>query len=324
MTWQRGTHRVHVGVDWEYNRGGHLVWSNDPATLMLFTPDQVRTYNQAPSTTPSLRIPLPASFKTLNDILQLPLQSVTIGIGDPRTRQANGSLVRTWSTERLYVQDTWRLHERLTLNYGLAWSWTGIRTTTLVSLHFWLRFWATSGLAPTRRHWKNFSPSVGLAWAPSQDRRTVIRGGAGIYYDFFFQNQIDAERALLGPAGSGRQTVLGSAISNPLTGIPGVKQGTLLNFTGSPTPFTGANLISILPAIRAGLTSSLANSDPSLRYPDPETSEYLLVASRSSGLVFPTRQRGSSTRDRPRFRPQRGLRLPPFHPRRYGARAGWI
>ena len=68
----------------EYNRGGQLVWSNDPATLMLFSPDQVRTYNQAPSTTPSLRIPLPASFKTLNDILQLPLQSVTIGIGDPR------------------------------------------------------------------------------------------------------------------------------------------------------------------------------------------------------------------------------------------------
>ena len=263
MTWQRGAHRVHFGVDWEYNRGGQLVWSNDPATLMLFSPDQVRTYNQAPSTTPSLRIPLPASFKTLSDVLQLPLQSVTIGIGDPRTRQANGSLVRTWSTERLYVQDTWRVNERLTLNYGLAWSMDGYKNYDLGKPEFLAPILGESGLAPAHRNWKNFSPSVGLAWAPTRDRKTAIRGGAGIYYDFFFQNQIDAERALLGPAGSGRQTVLGSAVPNPLAGIPGVPQGTPLNFTGSPTPFTGADLLSILPAIRAGLTSSLA-SDPSL------------------------------------------------------------
>src|SRR5262249_5531796 len=84
-------------------------------------------------------------------------------------------------------------------------------------------------------------------------------------YDFFFQNQIDAERALLGPAGSGRQMVLGSAILNPIPGIPGVPTGTPLNFTGSPTLFTGANLMSILPAIRAGLSSNLANPDPTLR-----------------------------------------------------------
>ena len=263
MTWQRGAHRVHVGVDWEYNRGGQLVWSNDPATLMLFSPDQVRTYNQAPSTTPSLRIPLPASYKTLGDVLQLPLQSVTIGIGDPRTRQANGSLVRTWSTERLYLQDTWRVKERLTLNYGLAWSMDGYKNYDLRKPAFLAPILGESGLAPAHRNWKNFSPSVGLAWAPTRDRKTAIRGGAGIYYDFFFQNQIDAERALLGPAGSGRQTVLGSAVPNPLAGIPGVPQGTPLNFTGSPTPFTGADLLSILPAIRAGLTSSLA-SDPSL------------------------------------------------------------
>src|SRR5438067_580801 len=79
--------------------------------------------------------------------------------------------------------------------------------------------------------------------------------GAGIYYDFFFQNMIDTERALLGPPGSGRQTITGSAIPNPLTNVPGVPAGTPLNFTGNPTAFTGANLMAVLPGIRGGLLS---------------------------------------------------------------------
>jgi hypothetical protein len=264
MAWQHGTHRARFGVDWEHNRGGQLLWANQPASLTLFSPAQVRTYNAAASTPPSLRIPLPAAFNTVDDILQLPLQSVTIGIGDPRVRQANGSPVRTWNTERLYFQDAWRLHERLTLDYGLAWMMDGYKNYDLGKPEFLAPILGASGLGPTRRQWKNFSPSLGFAWAPSRDNKTVIRAGAGIYYDFFFQNQIDLERTLLGPAGSGRSNISGSAIGNPLSGIPGVGINTPLNFTANPTLFTGAGLISILPAVRAQLSSNLANSDPSL------------------------------------------------------------
>ncbi|MBV8906558.1 MAG: TonB-dependent receptor, partial [Acidobacteriia bacterium] len=232
LSWQRATHSARFGGEWEYNRGGQLNWANEPATLTLFSPDQVRTYNQAVSTPPDLKIPLPAAFQTLNDVLQLPLQSVTIGIGDPRTRQENGSLVRTWSTARVYFADTWRVRENLTLNYGLAWMVDGYKNFDLGKPAYLAPILGAGGLGPTRKNWHNFSPSLGFAWAPSHDRITVIHAGAGIYYDFFFQNMIDTERALLGPAGSGRQTILGSAIGNPLSGIPGVPAGTPLNFTG--------------------------------------------------------------------------------------------
>jgi hypothetical protein len=122
ISWQRGTHRARFGIDWEHNRGAVLPWANEPVTMALFSPDQVRTYNNAPQTPANLRIPLPPAFNTVNDILQLPLQSITVGIGDPRVPQAGGGMVRQWNTARLYFQDTWRLHERLTVNYGLAWS----------------------------------------------------------------------------------------------------------------------------------------------------------------------------------------------------------
>ena len=264
IAWQRGTHRVRFGVDWEHNRGGTLTWANEPVTMALFSPGQVRTYNQA-QTAANPRIPLPAAFHTLDDILQLPVQSITVGIGDPRVPQANGSLVRTWNTARLYFQDAWRVRERLTLNYGLAWNVDRYKNYDLSKPQLLAPILGADGLGPTRKEWKNFSPSLGLAWAPSPNRKTVIRAGAGIFYDFFFQGVIDGERALLGRPGAGRQTILGSAIANTLPGIQGVPVGTPLNFTGSPTLFTAANLVSILPALRAGLSANLAHADPALQ-----------------------------------------------------------
>jgi hypothetical protein len=281
VAWQRSTHRTRFGVDWEHDRGGSLSWNNQPASLTLFSPDQVRTYNQTAA--PGLQIPLPAAFNTLDDILQLPLQSVTIGIGDPRTRQANGSLVRTWSTVRLYAQDTWRVRENLTLNYGLAWMVDGYQNYDLARPAFLVPVLGTNGLAPTRKNWHNFSPSLGFAWGPSHDKKTVIHGGAGIYYDFFFADMINTERALLQPPGSGRQTILGSAIGNPLSGIPGVPSGTPLNFTGNPTLFTAADLMSVLPAVRAQLSSTLANPDPSLT-----SVQILKQVAGATNILFPT------------------------------------
>jgi hypothetical protein len=265
VAWQRGTHRARFGVEWEHNRGGALAWSNEPVSMTLFSPDQVRTYNQAPQTPVDLRVPLPAAFNTVADILQLPLQSFTVGIGDPRVPQENGGLVRTWNTARLYVQDTWRLHDRLTVNYGLAWNVDRFRNYDLSKPQLLAPILGADGLGPTRKQWKNFSPALGLAWTPSHDRKTVVRAGAGIFYDFFFFLTNDGERALLGRPGLGRQAVGGSGIANTLPDIPGVPVGMLLNFTGSPTLFTGANLMSILPGIRAGLASSLANSDPTIQ-----------------------------------------------------------
>jgi hypothetical protein len=255
VSWQIGAHRVRFGADWEYNRGGSITTDNEPATLTLFSPQRARAAN----------IPIPTEFRALNDFLQLPLQSVTVGIGDARVPQADGSLVRSWHTFRLFFQDAWRIKPRLTINYGLGWSVDRNLNYDLKKPALLAPILGADGLGATRRRWNNFSPVLGFSWSPRRDAKTVIRGGAGYYYDFLFFNAVlDAERATLGPPGSGRQNISGDRLANCLPNVPNVPVGAALRFN-TPTRFTGANLLACLPQIRAELTAIAANADRSIQ-----------------------------------------------------------
>ena len=265
-TMQQGGHRLRWGIDGEYNRGENLVWNNQPASVVLFSPDQVRLFDESSKTPTDLRIPVPAAFNTLNDILNLPVQSFTLGIGDPRLPEENGGNTRTSYSVRLFAQDIWRVLDRLALNYGLAWNGDRNQNYDLSKPALLAPLLGAGGLGPTQRQWKNFSPSLGLAWSPSRDGKTVLRAGAGIYYDFLTQPNLDPERALLSAPDLGRQNIPGSAVPNPLFYVPGVAVGAPLAFTGTPSLFTGVDLMTILPSIRADQQQMLSYSgDPSVR-----------------------------------------------------------
>jgi hypothetical protein len=275
ITWQRATHQVRFGTEWEYNRSGGLGWANEPATLTLFSPAQARQYN----------LPLPATFQTIEDILQLPLQSVTVSVGDPRVLQADGGNVRKWPAGRLYVQDTWRVRPGLTVNYGLGWTIDRDLNYDLTKPALFARLLGNGGLGPPQKSWTNFSPVLGMAWAPQA--KTVIRAGAGLYYEPLTSPGLDAERATLGPRGLGRQTFLGTSLSNVLPGVPGVPVGAALDFRNGPTLFTGADLMAILPAIRSVLVQELANADPTI--------QAIQLTKQASGTgVFPADYKTSS------------------------------
>jgi hypothetical protein len=263
VTWQKSTHRVRFGGEWEHYRGDVLTNLNDPATLVLFSPDEVRAYNTSPKTPANLQVALPTAFRTVDDILRLPLKSVTIGVGDPRVPQENGSTTRIWNESRLFVQDTWRVREGLTLNYGIAWNMDDPLNYDLNKPALLAPLLGADGLGPTRKQWKNFSPVAGLAWSPSRGGKTVIRAGAGIYYDFLVGANLDLERAALERPGVGRLYYSGTQIMNTIPGVPNAAVGTALNFN-SPTAFNGADFMAMLPGIQSDKARSAANSDPSL------------------------------------------------------------
>jgi hypothetical protein len=253
VTWQHSSHRVRAGTEYEYNRGGGLAWQNEPATITLWSPAQARHYG----------IPTPAVFQTFDDILQLPLENVSVAVGDPRVPQQGGGFVRYWPTARLFAQDAWRVTPALVVNYGMGWAVDRDLNYDLPKPSLFVPLLGAGGLGPPRRSWKNFSPVFGLAWSPVP--KTVIRAGAGLYYEPLASVGLDAERATLGPAGLGRQTFPGSSLLNTLPGIPGVPIGAPLDFRDKPTLFTGANLLTILPGLRSGLVQGLANADQTIQ-----------------------------------------------------------
>ncbi len=84
------------------------------------------------------------------------VQSYQQGFGDPIFRG-------TMPYYAFYVQDSWTPRSNLTLNFGLRYE-LDVRSSPV----------------PTDKN--NFAPRIGFAWDPWNNKRTVIRGGFGIYY----------------------------------------------------------------------------------------------------------------------------------------------
>ena len=110
----------------------------------------------------------------------------------------------------LYVQDTWKVSPKLTMNLGVRWepylpmdfhigtTWfdldryrQGIRSTQFRNAPPGLYyagdpgFPGNAGIADT---WKNFSPRIGFAYDPVGDGRMSIRASYGLFYDFVASN----------------------------------------------------------------------------------------------------------------------------------------
>ena len=282
VTWQTTGHRIRAGVDWERHRERNLIWNNEPVTMTLFSPDQVRAYNARPEIPEDQRLPLPASFATIDDILRLPLQSMSIGVGEPAVAQENGGDTRGWNTTWLYAEDAWRINGRLTATYGLGWAYDGVLNHDLEKPALLAPLLGAASLGPTRSVWRNFAPRAGFAWTLSADGRTVVHAAAGRYYrPHGLTSSMDVERVALGPPGLGRQSFAGASIANPLAGIPGVPIGTRLEFRNSPTRFTGADVMTILPGIRSDLLRSLETADRTL--------QQIQVSKQTAAAIFPER-----------------------------------
>lgn len=164
-----------------------------------------------PSTERMLSTLLGGPRSRLGNNLDVTLTAIqAFNVGAPRA-YIQGFGNPSWSgwfqRYNLFVNDVYRLHPRLTLNMG-------VRQEIEI---------APDELGSDDR--VNFAPRMGIAWAATKDRKTVVRAGYGLFY-LRHQSQL----AIATETQSGKNY---NQIVVPLTGLP-----------GSRNPLTGMRLTS--------------------------------------------------------------------------------
>jgi hypothetical protein len=128
----------------------------------------------------------------------------------------------------VWVQDDWKIFPRLTLNLGVRYdndigAFTGGPKLT------------NGLLTPKGNDNNNFAPRVGFAYDPWGDGKTVVRGGAGLYYADVSANQI-IDQQIFNGVSTIQASVSGNTVNlaNPFNG-------------GNPAANPGAYLQAVQP-----------------------------------------------------------------------------
>jgi len=130
-------------------------------------------------------------FGPVSDNQLSSLQAFLEMIPDGGKQVTGNSLRHTFqNSHAFFVQDSFRLTPRLTLNYGVRWDYFGV--TGEKGNQFYTYDAATDDNVATSqlyaKDYNNFAPRVAFAYDVTGKGQTVIRGGWGLFYDAFSQD----------------------------------------------------------------------------------------------------------------------------------------
>ncbi len=197
LSWQKGAHQLKFGGE---ARIAKLFVFYDSNKRGNFTFDgTVGPWASLPASQAS------SSLKALADFMAGDVATGSIVFGNTHHNYFQ-------NTFDLYAQDAWTVTSKVTLNYGLRYTYPGVLGASDGAL---TTFLPTQGMVSTDSLYPadktDFSPRVGITVTPTDSRRTVLRAAWGLYYDmlavnFFTANTSFANGGALGvgnnPGGS--------------------------------------------------------------------------------------------------------------------------
>jgi hypothetical protein len=229
VTWVKGKHQIRFGMDFESARSDYRPYDKCfPACISLYSAETTLALGSSFPAGAFSNIPTSInSTAALNSlpIYALPSSGSSAGVG-----VGNGTWPGTYepgvggTNNRIqpWIGDTWKVTTSLTLNFGLEYNLeTGLFPHNMPVPQYLAPILEgqTGGQAygvgkgqPLNK--KDFAPLLGFAWALGKDKKTVIRGGGGMYWDTLPSWWQMGSQAAVGPAGDGRVQLSASAFTN--------------------------------------------------------------------------------------------------------------
>lgn len=172
---------------------------------------------------------------TASNPLNYDVQAITLGngIGFSTSQKAFGFPAGGLGPDNrfaFYVGDSWKVKSNFTVELGLRYVRDTGRTDSdlpgISALNGLVSDFPNLGARINQPN-KNFAPQIGLAWDPGKNGKTVIRVGAGLYYENTIWNNVLFDRPTREAQGAFLQTV-------------GVCAGVGAN--GTPIPVPGSTI----------------------------------------------------------------------------------
>lgn len=224
FTWQKGSHSIKIGIDVDVTANLFLYDYAQLGAVSLYSP--TGTIAQLGSLTSMYEPNLPTVISSTQDLLNLPVRfgANAFAAGNPiLPGPYNLQSERRDARFKPFAGDTWKVKPSLTVNYGLSWTYqTGLLPSDVpVPSYLAPLFGESAGttLSAAQNYKGAFGPVVGFAWSVGKSGKTVIRGGAGSYWDTASEWVKWKDLSAMGPLGNGRLNIDASSFTNIFPGI---------------------------------------------------------------------------------------------------------